>query len=117
MTNRRDFLKGLLSSIGGIMIVKPPSIDDVIKEPEKPKPPEPPRQAFFGGSSCTIKLTFDPFKPKEYELRDGYADMLSRVPDDVAMADTRKIDGYVEVSEEEFGETKRIIDAENAKNG
>jgi hypothetical protein len=37
MTNRRDFLKGLLSSIGGIMIVKPPSIDDVIKEPEKPK--------------------------------------------------------------------------------
>lgn len=71
MTDRRSFLKGLLSSIGGIMIVKPPSIDGVIKETKKPRPPEQSQRMFFGGSSCAMKLTFDIDPSKEPE-DDGY---------------------------------------------
>ena len=110
MPNRRNFLKGLLSSIGGIMIVKPPSISDVIKEPEKPEPPEQPQRMFYGGSSCAMKLSWDIDPSKEPE-KDGYVGSHTYpYSDDVLMADTGKTDGYVELSEEEFAETKRIMD-------
>ena len=110
MTDRRNFLKGLLSSIGGIMIVKPQPLNDMIKEPE-PTPPEQPQRMFFGGSSCAMKLTFDPSRKPEDEGYIGSYPYPYPYSDDVPMASNDPYpSGYltVNISPEE---EKRIRDA------
>jgi hypothetical protein len=78
-TNRRNFLQNLVTSIGGLMITKPPTIEELVERKVIKHKPEPEVKKLDFSSAITIQWPIKPMEDPPEEWKD-YQPMGTFVP-------------------------------------